>query len=42
MEQRVIAAMLLHCDELEELNADAGLVYVVPQESPNWRGEYIY
>ena len=34
VEQRVIAAMLLHCDELEELNADAGLV--VPQESPNW------
>ena len=33
VEHRVIAAMLLHCDELEELNADAGLV--VPQESPN-------
>ena len=34
VDQRVIAAMLLHCDELEESNADAGLV--VPQESRNW------
>ena len=34
VEQRMLAASLLDLDELEELNADAGLV--VPQESRNW------
>ena len=34
VEQRMLAASLLDLDELEELNADAGLE--VPQESRNW------
>ena len=34
VQHRVIAASLVDRDELEELNADAGLV--VPQESRNW------
>ena len=38
VEQRMLAASLLDLDELEELNADAGLV--VLEESRNWNTSF--
>ena len=38
MEQRMLAASLLDLDELEELNADAGLV--VLEEPRNWNTSF--